>query len=406
MNKQKVIKLTKNCIGQQDCKKCPLKHCNGQVHKNRAFIYPVCHICGIELLDLIELLQNDGIRNKNNCEICLIQYKTLTDWKSHFFMHFDHTRQKLQSIFHCISCAEKLNIDPFEYVNASIPIEIETIKTEDVTSTLPNEDNKRFSQLKALVKYDPNSANDNDMEIEILEELVTLDNSDDKRYPCSQCTKKFGTELECDFHIKHYHDDKCNDIKENSMLKCMMCDETFLSKLKRSKHIRDVHRNSSTNLYDCLWCERNFKSISGIIGHTLIHNNEEMMHNCDICGKKFQRLSNLQGHYATHNDDNSYSCKLCNKKFKTMQLRKKHWRNVHIEEKPLKCEHCDKRYKDHSDLRRHRWKHGGYEKKFQCNLCDRKFFEAKLLRIHMRTHEKEKNIENVAEKEKNNGNHA
>lgn len=380
MNKQKSIKITKNFI-TTECLKCSLKHCNGDHHQNGSLIYPSCLKCGIELCDLIELLENEEMRNKNNCEICELQYTSLAEWKSHFSMHF---HKNFQYTFHCLSCAEELEINPFEYVN-SVQNETGNTKSNEVYSVSPRNDDIKIMK----VKYDPYD-DDNDMEIEILEEVLTLDNNDDKRYPCSQCPRKFGTELECDFHIKHYHDFKYQEQKEYSMFKCIMCDESFYNKLKRSKHIRDYHRNSSTNLYDCLWCERSFKSISGIIGHTLIHSNAEL-HNCDICNKGFQRLSNLQGHYATHNDDDSYCCKLCNKTFKTMQLRKKHWRNVHIEEKPLKCEHCDKRYKDHSDLRRHRWKHGGYEKKFVCHLCARKFFEAKLLRIHMRTHEKKKN---------------
>lgn len=346
------------------CPQCHKQHCNGQVHIDTAaattYIYPVCLECGIELCDLIDLLENRDLRSLTHCEVCDLTYATKSDCYIHFPKHF-HRNAAEPSQFYCLDCAAALSIDPFEHFRA-----------DDCPNT------------NAQTGSDGAAASDsNDSTLPPIEKRMDrIDNAADKRYPCGRCKNRYGTELERDFHVRHYHD---NTPSADIEFGCPMCDESLTSRPQQQHHLRDVHRNRKTLQYDCPWCTRSFKSESGIIGHAFSHGNV-LPYVCSICAKGFNRLRNLQGHYATHNEEQAYACKLCAKTFKTMQLRMKHWRTVHVDEKPLQCEHCDKRYKDHSDLRRHRWTHGGYEKKFQCNVCERKFYEAKLLRIHMRTH--------------------
>lgn len=327
------------------------------------------------------------MRSTTHCEVCDCPYETRTQRETHFATHFHRindadttttTAEPHRRQFYCLDCAEALNIDPFEHFRSAADCPQQQINVNATPDTIT----KRSSAETVAADSDDSTPF---VEIDALHE-VTMANAADKRWPCDQCKRKFGTELERDFHIRHYHETVPATMSDDQF-NCPICDRALPSQLKQVHHLREQHRNRRTGQYDCRWCAKTFKSESGIVGHAFSHR-ELLPYVCSICAKGFNRLRNLQGHYATHNDEQAYACKLCAKTFKTMQLRKKHWRSVHIAEKPLQCDDCDKRFKDHSDLRRHRWTHGGYEKKFQCDLCERKFFEAKLLRIHMRTHTK------------------
>lgn len=403
----------------KSCPKCKLKHCNGKVHENpmTPFVYPTCHNCGIELCDLIELLEDESQRDPETCEMCSLKYTQQIDPKSHFEAHFYKGNGRCESRFHCLSCTEKGSSSSSgtrrkeqfyrkEYIvttvtehhvheqTSTLDQDSDAVLDYDETETDENQcdasDSKEYSTEPMNEEYiieEPyeEDAGGEDNDTQESNDGIYAKMNDIKTLKCKACPRTFKTLLELVFHENHFH---CKS--NRNQIKCPICAETFPSISGRMRHVNDNHRDPKSGMIKCLHCSRQFRHISNVEEHLVIHGQQSNFV-CDICGKGFRRLGNLQGHYGTHNDETSYECNLCTKTFKTQQLRRKHIQYVHSAEKRVKCEICGKGFGDHSDLRRHRWSHGGYEKQFECSMCDMKFYEHRSLRKHELVHFKRKN---------------
>lgn len=421
------------------CNHCNLPNCNGWRHDPQAvYLYPTCCDCGIELNDLLELLQEPWLRNMDICDICSADCEPHTSLNYHFLTHFYKSTEKHESKFQCINCLESsshlqnshrntntnkkisnnnnqnIPIIYYHHTNGKLvaaenvheralitqikmetPLLIEDLREEIINDNETYYDRIKFEREEEIECDDPQiihkkstsdsvcyAENTTNGRIKTSRFKNIFTSVQPLKFECSSCAQAFDTKVDLNYHRRIIHS---TTRITPEVLQCRMCNLEFYEKKNRADHEATFHLNTETNMYECPHCGVFRKTGSSLEYHMLNHLNDKP-HICSICGKAFRRLHNLNGHYETHSSVKIHKCHLCDKSFNTMPLRNRHLRLAHTDIRPYECSVCQKKYKDFSDLRRHKWTHGGYEKKFKCMLCTKAFFENKLLKSHMKTH--------------------
>lgn len=348
--------------------KCDRPYCNGQRHDQQSvYNYPTCCNCGIELNDILELVDNSEMRSKEMCEICCKQYTSDCEEKIHFLTHFYRSNEQYEQKFYCILCENFFT------------------RSAVISSTVQNKykmiAKKRFTchRCTSSYFYEKDLAHHKYLKHGIKETMKL-----GKSYACSICSNTFSNMNKLTQHMDDVHPTVKGALKEHSY--CRFCDETFASRTSRLTHETTTHRSVESGMYQCPFCSKEFSHVSKYSAHKLRHMRTKPTFVCDICGKGFYDKSKLNNHGVVHTEERPFQCEICSHKFKAQSAVNRHIRNRHTTERRYKCNQCDKTYRDSSDLRRHRWSHGGYEKKFQCTFCNKKFFERKTLKYHMKTH--------------------
>lgn len=379
------------------CNSCPLPNCNGRRHERDVeFIYPTCADCGIELLDLLELLEEATLLSTDSCEVCQLPYESDALAKVHFYSHFYMSDENLETQFICMECSDQVIVDHHSDVKLEIIDVVEDTYLEGTSDGVEHSGN--FDDYEEEVVENPFEDFDiNPIVQKRTRKIQSFDGSPPRQrvflekvvdhFECSTCAEIFYTKLELNLHRRQYH--SIAKFDTNNMLQCRMCYDMFTEKKQRQEHEIEQHRNAKTLQFDCPECSVSRSTASALHNHMQAHSNAKPFV-CDVCGKSFRRINNLDEHCKTHASDRIHKCQQCPKSFKTVSLRNRHVRLAHCETRPYICDQCPKRYKDFSDLRRHRWTHGGYEKRFECDECGKTFFENKTLRNHKKVHSKQK----------------
>lgn len=381
---------TKTTIAEV-CSICPLPNCNKLRHDcDVEFIYPTCADCGVELLDLLELLQDATLLSTDSCEVCQLPYESDALAKVHLYSHFYMSDDNLETQFVCMECSDKVEdnndvkLETIDVIEDTQLGGVEHNSNLDEYEELMVEDKLEDFDIKPIAKKRPRKKQTVDAcppkQRTFLEKVV-------HHFECSACAEIFYTKPELNLHRRQYH--TIAKQGTNNMFQCRMCYDMFTAKNQRQVHEIAQHRNPETFQFDCSECPVSRSTASALHIHMQAHSIDKPFV-CDVCGKSFRRINNLDEHSKTHASDRIHKCQQCPKSFKTIALRNRHGRLAHCESRPYICEHCPKRYKDFSDLRRHRWTHGGYEKRFACDDCGKTFFENKTLRNHQKVHSKQK----------------
>ena len=104
-------------------------------------------------------------------------------------------------------------------------------------------------------------------------------------------------------------------------------------------------------IYQCEYCEKQFKTREKVRCHTRIHTEDRNFH-CEICGQAYRRREHLVRHYRNHTNDRPYQCVLCGKSYMRAEHLKRH-SYFHSGEKPFECAVCDKAFARHDRLIKH-----------------------------------------------------
>ena len=104
-------------------------------------------------------------------------------------------------------------------------------------------------------------------------------------------------------------------------------------------------------IYQCEYCEKQFKTREKVRCHTRIHTEDRNFH-CEICGRNYRRREHLVRHYRRHTNDRPYQCVLCGKSYMRAEHLKRH-SYFHSGEKPFECAVCDKAFARHDRLIKH-----------------------------------------------------
>lgn len=104
-------------------------------------------------------------------------------------------------------------------------------------------------------------------------------------------------------------------------------------------------------IYQCEYCEKQFKTREKVRCHTRIHT-EDRNFSCEICGSSYRRREHLVRHYRRHTNDRPYMCVECGKSYMRAEQLKRH-SFIHTGEKPYECANCDKAFARHDRLIKH-----------------------------------------------------
>lgn len=104
-------------------------------------------------------------------------------------------------------------------------------------------------------------------------------------------------------------------------------------------------------IYQCEYCEKQFKTREKVRCHTRIHTEDRNFH-CELCGRSYRRREHLVRHYRRHTNDRPYMCVECGKSYMRAEHLKRH-SYFHSGEKPYECAVCDKAFARHDRLIKH-----------------------------------------------------
>ena len=126
------------------------------------------------------------------------------------------------------------------------------------------------------------------------------------KYQCNQCAKKFFTPAQVMNHSIAVHDHiECKDIKhinpqkEASLVyRCLDCLRTFPYRSRLNEHLI-THSNQRP--FECLICQKRFKTRWSCKEHELIHFPPQL--ECDYCTIKCKQPSGLMYHISIHHPE-------------------------------------------------------------------------------------------------------
>ena len=109
---------------------------------------------------------------------------------------------------------------------------------------------------------------------------------------------------------------------------------------------------------------------------------------CSYCNKKFSTIQIRNKHIkAVHTEERNFKCEKCEKSFKRPAHLNSHMKSIHEEYRSWKCEECDFSTRREDSLRTHKERHSaGRERKFPCPLCVKTFFTKSTLINHTKVH--------------------
>ena len=122
-------------------------------------------------------------------------------------------------------------------------------------------------------------------------------------FDCSQCSKRFNTQLKLENHKFKKHNSSVT-------LKCEHCPKEF-----KSLHDKKAHEDTHSRPYKCDECDASFGRKSNLIGHMRVHRGERP-YMCDICGKSFPMQSSVTTHkkQSHPSGDKPWVCEFCERR--------------------------------------------------------------------------------------------
>ncbi|XP_066599418.1 zinc finger protein 676-like isoform X1 [Prorops nasuta] len=176
---------------------------------------------------------------------------------------------------------------------------------------------------------------------------VIRKHTDDFKFSCETCGKKFKVKGDLTNHIRFSH-------REQPVI-CDVCGKTCLNSNSLYVHQKFAHYKAK---YECQVCKRRMVSQENLNEHMLRQHERRENVVCEECGKTFSRNSRLKVHMRVHTGDKPYNCKICNKAFARRTALKQHLL-IHTGIRPYVCDICGKAFTQKPGLISHRKSHPG-----------------------------------------------
>ncbi|XP_011297654.1 zinc finger protein 2 homolog [Fopius arisanus] len=173
--------------------------------------------------------------------------------------------------------------------------------------------------------------------------------SQEQRYECTICKKKFSTASNLKQHTgTHFLDQQ--------KFHCKECGMTFAWKSTLNKHLASNHRPDGPQKFVCEICPRVYPTLSQVNEHVRRDHLKVRNHVCEECGKSFFKKFDLKSHMRTHTKERPYVCRICDKTFYHQSHIIRHER-IHSGERPYSCTFCHKTFSQMSSLKVHKQRH-------------------------------------------------
>ncbi|XP_015589809.1 uncharacterized protein LOC107265174 isoform X1 [Cephus cinctus] len=176
---------------------------------------------------------------------------------------------------------------------------------------------------------------------------VARKHTEDFKFSCETCGKKFKVKGDLTNHIRFTH-------KEQPVI-CDVCGKTCLNSNSLYVHQKFAHYKAK---YECGICKRRMVSQENLDEHMLRQHEKRENVVCEECGKTFSRNSRLKVHMRIHTGDKPYACTICNKSFARRTALKQHLL-IHTGVRPYVCDICGKAFTQKPGLISHRKSHPG-----------------------------------------------
>ena len=227
------------------------------------------------------------------------------------------------------------------------------------------------------------------------------------KFDCDICNKSFGYNKDLNRHKRTVHCEpeyqclECNKFfktprllnthslvhkEDKESFTCQVCDKSYSTKYVLDYHIKSEHMGMKKS-FKCPICGRSFTQKSSYRQHANVHAGIRP-YICDVCGKSFSYENGLKAHKFLHNDVRQFQCQICDKKFLHKNSLRIHG-NVHKESHDHMCTTCGQKFTQKQSLIRHERIHTG-AKPYLCTICQKSFRDASIIRRHMiLTHKKD-----------------
>ncbi|XP_072049348.1 uncharacterized protein [Amphiura filiformis] len=117
------------------------------------------------------------------------------------------------------------------------------------------------------------------------------------------------------------------------------------------------------------------------------------VHRCEKCNKSFTCRKDLGRHFASHSLERPFKCEKCDYRAKTKHDWHKHTQTTHNKRYPHHCGTCGKGCSTLKGKVEHEYCHlANEDKPFKCKYCNKGFPLERRMDIHLRKHEKDKQI--------------
>ncbi|KAF7406016.1 hypothetical protein HZH68_005385 [Vespula germanica] len=176
---------------------------------------------------------------------------------------------------------------------------------------------------------------------------VARKHTDDFKFSCETCGKKFKVKGDLTNHIRFSH-------REQPVI-CDVCGKTCLNSNSLYVHQKFAHYKAQ---YECQVCKRRMVSQENLNEHMIRQHERKENVVCEECGKTFSRNSRLKVHMRIHTGDKPYTCTICSKAFARRTALKQHLL-IHTGMRPYVCDICGKAFTQKPGLISHRKSHPG-----------------------------------------------
>ncbi|CAH1994845.1 unnamed protein product [Acanthoscelides obtectus] len=102
-----------------------------------------------------------------------------------------------------------------------------------------------------------------------------------------------------------------------------VCPQCGKNVIHLQEHIRGTH---GEKLLKCELCDKSFSSANRLSKHKLVHANV-YKYECETCRKKYKTKFSLSVHQRSHADVKPFQCLVCSKGFVTKRCRDDHMKN-------------------------------------------------------------------------------
>ena len=192
----------------------------------------------------------------------------------------------------------------------------------------------------------------------------------ERPHRCDICGKCFVT-----WSNLHQHLDVHSATKD---YKCVACSLSFTSRDALYNH-QKTHKESSKE-YMCDHCDKGFSSRTAFVHHMKLHSNSGA-HYCDVCGKVFAHEASLINHKLTHLSEQNFECKVCSAVFTDEDGLREH-QLTHKDGKSAICSFCDETFDNMKEYSKHKCQQAIPSTVFLCSQCKGIFRTEDLIKQH------------------------